>query len=272
MSDEWVPRSLTLRTIHYSWFLILMMLAGGLVGYLFHLSRPALYESSVTFTFSFDFARLGALQQVEEDQAMGAAGALIDNTALLEQLSARAAAQGWLPPGYVLKPNISSERKSYRWVFHVRHPDPQTALQIANLWGELGLAALKEAAAHAAQANLAQGQLNALESCLRQMTVVEPAAAQCGWPSLPEVQRAAAALSRRYLDERAASRGLIVGLSYDLSAKAGLPSQPVRYGVNLLVLAGGLTGFIAGFGLITTQLPEWIESRGRHVAKTDPRP
>ena len=283
MSADLVPRSLLLKTIQYGWLLILMMLIGGLVGYLFHLSQPALFESSVTFTFSFDFARLGALQQSEEDQAMGAAGVLVDNTTLVEQLSAQAATQGWLPPGYELRHNLAAERKSYRWIFHVRHPDPQTARRIADRWGELGLASLKAAAAHAAQANLAQNELNALESCLRQMAVIEPASAQCGWPTLPEVQRAAADLSQKYIDERAASRGLIAGLSYDLSTQADLPTQPLSYGVNLLVLAGGLIGFIAGFGLITTKFPEWMGAKGRaargigpeegrHVDKTDPQP
>ena len=284
MSDDVVPRSLLLRTIQYGWILILMMLVGGLVGYLFHLSQPSLYESSVTFTFSFDFARLGQLQQIEEDQAMGAAGAFVNNTTAVEKLTTEAAAQGFLPPGYELWRNVSAERKSYRWIFHVRHPDPQAARRIADLWGELGLASLKEAAAHAEQANIAQQELNGLESCLRQMTVIEPATAQCSWPTLPDVQRAAAVLSQKYLDERAASRGLIVGLSYDLSTKADIPAQPVSYGVNLLVLAGGLIGFGAGFLLITTTFPEWIRAKGRashpdsedpgegrHVGKTDPK-
>jgi uncharacterized membrane protein (UPF0136 family) len=271
MSDDLVPRSLLLRTIQYGWILILMMLVGGLVGYLFHLSRPPLYESSVTFTFSFDFARLGQLQQIEEDQAMGAAGALIDNTTAVEKLSTEAAALGLLPPGYELLRSISSERKSYRWIFHVRHPDPQAARRIADLWGELGLASLKEAAAHAEKANIAQHELNGLESCLHQMAVIEPATAQCGWPTLPYVQRAATTLSQKYLDERAASRGLVVGLSHDLTTKADIPTQPVSYGVNLLVLAGGLIGFGAGFLLITTTFPEWIMASGRHVGKTDPK-
>jgi hypothetical protein len=264
MSEDLTPRDTLQKVLQFWWLPLLVMLAGGLAGYLFHLSRPALYESQVIFTFSFDYARLGKLSDAEEDLAMGAAGEIISATPILTSLLSQSQAQGWVPQDFDFSHQIAVERKSYRWVLRVRNPDPQNARKTAALWAELSLAALKQGSQHAEQAKILQHQLDGLESCLEHMTITEPAAAQCAWPAQADLQREISSLGDQFQNERTASQGMLAGLGFVLSETAQVPAQPSVNDRNTLVLAGGLLGFIAGAALASTGL---LERAGRKAAR-----
>jgi hypothetical protein len=271
MSEDLNPRDLLLKTLRWWWLLLVGLLLGGVAGYAFHISQPPLYESQATLTFSLDYARLGRLTDAEEDQAMGVAGALLGNIDRIEGLRAAAQAQGLLPPGFELGPNVIVERKSYRWVLRVRNPDPQNARKVAQLWLEMGTNALKDATLHTEQAQVLRLQLVGLESCLRRMTVSDPTTAQCAWPSLPDLQREMAALGQQITTETTAAQGMVAGLSYTVSDPPQVPAQTVVFGRNNLMLAGGLLGFLAGFILISSGLLDRLSTRTKHAIETDPR-
>jgi hypothetical protein len=262
MSDDLVPRDMLQKTLRLWWLPLIVMLIGGAAGFGFHLGHPPLYESDVTFTFSFDLARLGEMTTAEEDQAMGVAGAVLFNTGIYNQLLAQAQSQHWLPPGFDIGTNLSIERQSYRWVLRARLPDAQNARLLAQRWSELGKAALDADAQHALQAYLLERSLDGLESCLSRMSVTGPATSQCSWPNQPEVQNEAAAITLKANVETIASQGMIVGLNYNLSDTAQVPSQPVSDGRNTLILIGGLLGFFVGFLLIASGLLDrrWIKA------------
>jgi hypothetical protein len=231
------------------WLPVVLMLAGGVAGELVFRSRPPLYESQAVFTFSFDYARLGKLLERDEDQVMGAAGVILRNQALFDQLRAEFQAKDKLPAGYDLWAQSAAERKSYRWVLRVRHPHAEITVEIVNRWTELGAAALGEAAGHAERADAQQQALAGLEGCLRRMAVTEPATAQCAWPGLPEVQGQIEAAGQAYLAERAASRGMIAGFYFDLAEKGEAPTRTTSAGRAEQVLFGGILGFMVGFVL-----------------------
>lgn len=265
LSQSLLPRDLLQKTLRLWWLAVLAALLGGLVGEFIFRARPPLYESQATFTFSFDYARLGKLLERDEDQVMGAAGVILRNAPLFESMLPELQAQGLVPAGYDLWSQSAAERKSYRWLLRVRHPDPQAAAAIANRWAELGKAALAEASAHAERADAQQQALAGLESCLRRMAVTDPATAECGWPSLPEVQRQIEAASQVYLAERASSRGMIAGFSFDLAERPTAATTPITSGRGIHVLAGGLLGFLTGFVLTASGLPEVLFSRKKHA-------
>ena len=271
MPEEIVPRDTLQKILHLWWLPFIAMLIGGLCGYVFHLIQPPLYESQAVFTFSLDYGRLGKLSDVEEDQLMGAAGAVIDNTLMVNTLLTRALAQELVPQGFDFVHQISIERKSYRWVLRVRNPDAKNALRIASMWSELSQTALSEASQHAEKANLLQHQLDGLESCLEHMAVTEPAAAQCAWPSQADLQREISALGGQFQTERTASQGLLAGLGFQLSDTAQLAAQPIVNGRNTLVLAGGLLGFAAGVFIASRSKMKQSEAKGSHAGKNRPR-
>lgn len=249
MTDDFSPVESLQLALRGWWLVLLAMLLGGVGGALIHAARPAQYESAVTFTFALDYARLGSMKDSEEDQIMGTAGAILKNTAMVEQLTARAQAAAWLPAGYDLRENLALERKSYRWILRVRHPDAPTAQRIAALWGDLGAAALSSATQGAENAARLRRELASLESCLQRMAMTEPVMAQCAWTNLPEVQRQAGELGQRLREESATARGMAVGLSFNLTDQAQISSRPAAFGRNTLVLAGGLAGFVVGLAL-----------------------
>jgi hypothetical protein len=258
MADDLVPRDILQKTLRLWWLPLIVMVIGAAAGFGFHLSRPPLYESDVTFTFSFDLARLGEMTTYEEDQAMGTAGSILYNNTIYTQLLAQAQSQNWIPSSYNLYANISIERRSYRWVLRARLPNPQNARLFAQRWGELGQAALDADAQHAQQAYLLARSMDGVESCLIRMSASGPATAQCSFSNQAEIQKEGAALSQNYWVEMAASQGMLFGLNYNLSDTAQVPAQPVIDGRNTFMLAGGLLGFFAGFLLIATG---WLDRR-----------
>lgn len=264
MPEDFVLRSFFLRTLRTWWLVVVMMLLGGLIGFLIHLNQPPIYESQASISFSFDLARTGATFVSEEDIAMGAAGAILYMPPVLDQVVADARVKNIRLESYPQWSKISLERKNHLWVLRIRFTNPQDAAALTNIWIERAYASLAEAGRHAELAESARRTLEGIESCLQQMAVTEPAAAQCAWSSLPDLQREMKAASDRHLQEKAAARGLIPALNFSLAEKAQVNPQPVMYDRGALILAGALIGLLAAIALIASGLVEHLLRRFAH--------
>lgn len=261
MPEDFIPRSFFLRTLRAWWMVVVLMLLGGLIGFLIHQNTPSVYESQASIAFAFDLARTGAMQVSEEDIAMGAAGTILYTAPVPDQVIADARAKNIRLESYPQWSKISLERKNYLWVLRIRFTNPQDAAALTNIWIERAYASLAEAGKHAEQAESLRRSLEGMESCMQQMAVTEPAAAQCAWSSLPDLQREMKSLSDRHQQEKAAARSLIPALNFSLAEKAQVNPQPVIYDRNTLVLAGALIGLLAAIGLVASGLVDRLLRR-----------
>jgi len=259
MAASFSPRERALNFLAYWWVIAAAAILGGLIGLgVFSLKKPV-FEAEATLTMGINFARTGILEQYDKDLALGTAAGIIYSTDVIDRLITDAAQQGINIDFATLVNSSNLERKAAQWTLRVRHNDPGTASFLTNHWLELGMGALDEAYVHALAANALLERIDSVEECL-ELVAANPVVPICPYSTLAELQAEFSALSSQYLREKQASRALFPEMTYQIDQQTEIPTEPVLYGRNNLVLAGLLIGFLIGIGLTSTDLPvRWFK-------------
>lgn len=263
--EGFVPRQGFENALRGWWLIVLLTVWGAAVGWLIHRARPPVYEARVVFYVSLDYTQIDEMTQFEQDQAINGAGALIGSTPVAERVVARARSQGIDIDVVSLFSRAAIERKREQWILRLRDPDPRMAATLANLWGQEAIAALHEAHRHALQAQELATYLAALESCLQPTPPPQHLAAQCTRLDLTTLPSQIQTIHNELEEELIASQGLFPALVFDLTRTASVPQEPVRYGLNSQVLAGGLIGFVLGVWAVNLALPARLGKRLRRA-------
>ncbi len=253
---EFVPLLALERTARFGWLVVLCMLIGGLLGWVYKRIQPPLYESQVGFTVSYDLSNMGAMTQFEQDHVSGAVGDLLVATDVMQSVVDDARAQGIDLDLVTLKSISTHERMAQIWYVRIRHPNPVIAARLANIWGERANQTLKQAYQQGVKAQALQRSLDALEGCLTRSVQVEPAGGICSLQSQPELQKQMAALEQPLVDAKLASRGVLPSLVLDWSERAQVAQQPTSLNQGLAVFVGALAGLVLSIWLINVGLPE----------------
>lgn len=227
------------------WLVALLMLAGGLAGWLYRQVSPPMYEARAGFTVSYDLVGMGAMTPSEEDAASRAVGDLLLSTDVVQAAAADARARGYALDEAALKAMAAVERKGQSWTIRVRSTDPAQAAEIANLWAAQGDRALRDAAQAGIEAREYARYLAGVEACLQRSTSVEPASGACGIDNLAALQNELHSTGSQLADARARSRGILPTLLIAWNEKAEAPRRPVLLNVGLSVFTGSLVGLIA---------------------------
>ena len=251
--NDYSPKDSLDKALRYWWLIVLLTIWGGLVGWLYHQVRSPEYEAQAEFFVSIDFSQTGDLTQFEEDHAVSAINRMAYSDAVLERLIARASDQGISIELAELKWASTLERRQARWTLYLRDEDPQRAAALVNLWAEETLAGLQEAHTYALQAQALRSYLNLLNTCGQADNAQLPEA--CNSLNLSSVPQDVQAASQELESALAGSQGLFPALIFDLASQASVPTVPVQFGRNSLVLAGGLIGFLIGVIVVNTDLP-----------------
>ncbi|MFH1523488.1 MAG: hypothetical protein ABIF04_00820 [Chloroflexota bacterium] len=232
---EYSPAATVEQALNRWWVIVLMIILGGAMGWLFPISQPPIYEAESTLAVSIDFPPGGAMSQYEEDYTFGMTSALIASTAVMERVVAQAQAQGLeIQVGQF---NTYLEIKQSIWKLRVRYNDPQIAAKLANIWAEEAYTTLEQSRGHALQAQSLQGQENILAGCL---------SSACAGYSLSEVQEVLKTVSAQLVNEKNASNGIPQTLLFAFTDEALPPGRPVAYDRSKMILGGALIGFVVG--------------------------
>ena len=236
------------------WLVVLLTMIGGFTGWVFHRVKPPLYEARAIVVVDIDFAQTGKLEEIEQDQAIGAAFALLGSTTVLEQAMTDVRAQGIAFPGFLYNQNMFMERRQSQLFLRVRMENPQVAEKVTNLWVNRAYTALVDAHEHAMKAQVLSNYLAAMKEC-PSISNVEPSIPSiCGSASVEETQKNIFSIEAILEKETVASQGIIPALSISLSKNATLPNSPVSFGTGLLILAGALIGFFLALMIIPYNL------------------
>jgi capsular polysaccharide biosynthesis protein len=243
------------RLLRYWWVLVVLVVAGGGLGWLVHGLRPPVYEARAAITVNINYDRSGELTDIEEDQAMEAVGRVIRSTDVQDALLADLQASGSSITAVQWEAMHTLERTNVLWVLIVRSPDPQQAASLANAWAGEAYPALQEALYHANKAETQQRYQDALMACIQPGATSGPLPNVCQ-DSTPEqisaeIQQAALTVQQ----EQPAGRGLLPATLVSFNESASLPQSPVRYAANTFVFAGGMIGFLLGITLLELNLP-----------------
>ncbi len=229
---------------HYWKILIIGAVLGGLGGILASALLSPRYEAVAVFSFSIDFARTGLLTDIEEDQAMEAAGDIIQSTRVLQSVKDKAQETGLVPGQTTLREYLTAERRFDQWLLKVIWSDTETAARLANLWGSETLTALQNARQAAWKADTLHRHILSLETCLQQSTSVLPVQPLCQASNrsalLREMQDSGEDMNRWQSE----AQGYFPGLNFALAQEAISSASPVLYSRGVLVLAGCLAGLL----------------------------
>ena len=223
---------------------------GALVGFLISIMLPAKYEATASILMNFDYSRVVEQELVVEDRVLDRAWHLLisDETfqRVLERLvESQGEYQAW-ESMETLGKNTRFDARLSRWEFIGIHTDPEIAVVIANAWQEVGLERLDEAMEHAWEVQALQGFT--FDVACVDMVIVEE------WDDVLTCVTIGEGISPDIIEELReeilASHGLLPVLTYEPFQNASVPANPVLWPRGLLVLSGGMIGFILGFVIL----------------------
>ncbi len=237
---EFSVRDALSHSIDGWWMVVLLAMAGGMIGWAFHFFQPAIHESTATLTVTMEFTPKSEsyredLIQYEEDLAFNSAEFIINSVPVRSQVMEEAQARGLNVTMDRLQQEFILERRLSNWDLHVRDRDPQVAAELANIWADKSLAALDTALQHAIQVDVLEEQITGLA---RNLYMTAPAL------SYEEFQTALKDYMSRILQEKRASSGLLSSMTFTLQDQATPQGSPVLYNPGLLVLSGAAIGLI----------------------------
>ncbi len=260
--DQFAPLGALQTAIHFWWFVFVLLLAGGGVGWLVNRAQPPQYEAVASISVDIDYVSTGPLTQYEEDLALNGVYRVMMSNDILQKVVDRLATEGIQTSVVQLKALAVLERRINVWNLRVRNTDPRMAEQVANVWAGQGYATLLEAYQHALQADRLNHYLLSLENCLSQTAASEPSSAQCSQARYAQIQADLREAGTALYNERLASRGLFAGLTIGPFDRAALPDSPVLYNRNQVILAGCLIGFLLAVVFVQAGIPSrWLTKR-----------
>ncbi len=245
---DFSPRDTLEYTLKRWWGIVACMVLGGIIGGLFFLVRPPVYEASFIFALNIDQTQTGPLTEIELDQTLWSGSELLNTPWVRTTVAEAAQKEGITVDSETLQEISTLERQQAKWRLTIRHEDPQVAFTLASIWGEAAWAALTESHASALQTQALQAYLLTLGECL---PYPAPQREDCPLPwtrvDLPAAQATAAAA----VEESAqTSHGVIPALVFTYTDQPTSPTEPVARGRNTLVFAGMVAGFWVSLGLV----------------------
>jgi capsular polysaccharide biosynthesis protein len=231
---EFSPRESVERALTRWWIIVLLTVLGGIIGWVFHLFQPPVYEATATITVTMEFHKW-EMTQYEEDHAFNAAEAIINSIAVKNQIIAEARTRGFPIDFNQLQRQMFLERKQSVWELHVRDREPTIATLIANIWAEKGMEALDIALEHAIQVDILEDKISGLAK-----NSSDPGLAQ----SYGEIQVTIKNWISEWIQEKSLSKGVLSIMTFALTDPAATPISPSLYNLGTMVMAGACIGFV----------------------------
>jgi hypothetical protein len=253
MIDSIKPARIYEQYVHYWWMVVLFTLLGAIIGRGVGAFKQPFYESTAEISASIDFTRTGTLTDIEQDLVFVTLGDVISSTPVAEDVISKLKGSGSGMELAAFRENSFLERKDQTWVMRVRSTNPQVAMQLVNIWAETATQHIEKGYKHALAAEQYNRYLDSLSSCLGQLTTIEPANGICQPDNLAGLQVELKKTGELAVAEQEASLGLSPALKFSLDKRAEISPKPVLFGVNTLIFAGALVGFL--IGIIIVQLP-----------------
>jgi uncharacterized protein involved in exopolysaccharide biosynthesis len=239
-----------LESVIQRWYIVAAVgIIGGVVGLLFTLSQPPVYDASAILTVGLNFDLTAPLSQYDEDLALSKVASVVVaepvwSQALLDT-GIQPAPNSAIPGGSESRLGHWLARKGSRWEFTVSSHDPELSARVANAWALVGEAALSEALIHALQAKSTQLQLNEVLAELGQVQADGSSQSD----QIERLENIVDEFQTRLQVELEAAHGVASFVSFDLTEQANSPDESATRGRGQTVLAGTILGFLLGIVL-----------------------
>ena len=248
--DDFIPSDLLKRTFKFWWFLLLLMVLGGLAGMLAVKLQKPVYESQASITTSIDFAYSGRLNEDEEDFLISTVGDIISSSDVFKAVKEQASSRDISVTDEQIAARFSKARQGYRWEITVRDETPAMAQTLTQIWLEAADSALADFHARTLETVVYHSAEIALLNCFCQMLVLDPASAYCSPANISVIREL---LASGPVSESLASQPnaiLLSKISTEITANAYLPTNPEIFKRNLTTLVGAVGGLLIALGIL----------------------
>lgn len=230
------------RSIRQKWWIIVTFaLLGAFLGFLFTLVNPAIYEAHSVLIVGNDYSSIdpSAWTDTKSDSVINKSSLIINSKDVQEQIIADFKAKG-----VVVTPDaFSIAKRISKWDLVVQNSDPKVAADVANAWLDLSYNVLVEARQHSINALAISEKLNILTNCSKEPQINSFCA---GITNEPQLSSQITDLIKALDTEEKSSKSISVILTFEKGNYAVVPTQPVVFNRNMLVLIGCIMGLIIG--------------------------
>jgi hypothetical protein len=226
-------------------------LLGALVGYIFSLFRPPVYQAKAVLGMNIHYGVTEPLELVVEDRVFNRVAGIVISDSTLDQTlrllpESLRLERGWTEPGQLYQ-TLRLEQRLAQWNLTATDQDPEVAFILAQSWTKATLAVLDETYEHAWQAAALMGEDPFNLNCT-QVLAPEGSPVELTWECIIEpVNLDQDALTGLLQQEIALSRGMLPNISYELLREATVPSEPIVWARGPLILSGAMVGLLIGF-------------------------
>jgi uncharacterized protein involved in exopolysaccharide biosynthesis len=131
-NQEFSPYNSMEHVLRHWWVVVALMVAGGLVGFLFHLFLHPVYEAKAYIAINLDCAKR-QLTQIEEDHAFNAASDIITSNSIMNLVIGDANIKGYSITPSQYRRDFYLEGRQSVWEPRVRDQDPKASATLTNI-------------------------------------------------------------------------------------------------------------------------------------------
>ncbi len=216
---------------------VLLMIAGGILGYGASFLRPPSYQATAYLTTAIDYSRTGSLEELEADRMLGIAEDILNSDGVFRQLCQERVS---CDPGEI-RQSVQVERTIGLWALSVFSDDAAEAVTLARGWLEAARAVLLERQTHALQAETLSLQLEGMAVCVQNAVNGNPPAV-CSGKDLDTLLADIQAVSARIQQEQLLSGGISSAVVFGPLNLDHIQLRNLRTAPGLFTLLGALAG------------------------------
>ena len=229
---------------------VLLMILGGVIGYILWMFLPQQYTAITRLAVSIDYNRTGKLDDLEEDRLLGITEDIIHSRAVMEQV--------WQHSGeadyQTFFDHTLTTRTNETWSLAITGSEPEATGRLSMLWLDTAHTSLQEAREHAILAEAYQNQLDGLSRCIQE-SIRTAVPAGCS-ENTEETFRRIGEYAQAIQDEQELSHGLSAAVLIGQKNTGQLEIRPASRNAAADTLFGALTGLLISFAFV------WFEKNG----------
>ena len=249
------------KALRFWWLIAVLGIAGGLLGWLFNLLQPPIYEAGVMYTIGLNEKELllpgqTALSYVDQENYLSPIEALFYAQDVRDEIIRKTKDINLaFDVKYFYQQEFRIERIAQRWRLIVQNHDPQAAASLADIWADSVFALLTRISDHAILARELDLEITTIQHCFSQNSFSQAnTCAGTSYADLAEKNANFESLNIKLASEQEASRGITPEFYFAISERASLPVEPVLFIRSLVIFAGTAIGLVIGFILTATTL------------------
>ena len=222
---------------------VLLMIAGGIIGYLLWMFIPQQYTAVSKLSVSIDYNRTGKLDDLEQDRLLGITEDILHSDSVMKSVFGKASETDY--PTFF--ETTRTTRTNETWSLAVTGKDPKEAAELSLLWLDTACEALHEAHRHAILAEAYQNELDGLTRCIQNtVQTAQPA----GCPDDPEsLSGMITGYTQKIQDELLSSGGISTAIRIGEKNPEQLQLRPSSRTAAADTILGAFCGLIISFAL-----------------------